>query len=69
MIDVMKKLTDPNTKQSTAFYAALVAVVLDAYHRGFHLWNVVLMGALCGITVTGLMATILQAAKPKADNE
>jgi len=68
MISTMKKLTDPTTKQSTAFYAALVAVILDTYHRGFSLWNTVLMGALCGITVTGLMATILQAAKPPKED-
>jgi hypothetical protein len=64
-LEYMKKLTDPATKQSTAFYAALVASCLDAYHRGFHLWNVVLIGSLCGITVTGLMASILQAAPKK----
>lgn len=69
MIETMKRLTDPATKQATAFYAALAAAVLDAYHRGFQLWNVVLIGALCGVTVTGLMATLIQAAQSKKDTE
>ena len=57
--ELVKRLTDPKTKESTAFYAALAAVILDAYHRGFHLWNVILIGSLCGITVSGLLAAIL----------
>lgn len=67
--ELVKKLTDPKTKEATAFYAALAAVVLDAYHRGFHLWNVVLIGSLCGITVSGLLAAILGRVKPEDKNE
>ena len=66
IVEYMKKLTDPATKQATAFYASLVAVCLDSYHRGFHLWNTVLIGALCGVGVTGLLTALFYSVKDKA---
>lgn len=51
-----RRLIDPKTKEACAFYAGLAAALWDVVTRGFHMWNVVFLASLCGITVAGLIS-------------
>lgn len=69
MLALMRKLTDPKTRESTAFYAALGVAVWDVITRGFHLWNALFMASLCGVGVAGALSLLMEKAKAKAEPE
>lgn len=54
-----RRMIDPKTREACAFYAATAAACWDVVTRGFHLWNVVFLAALCGVSVAGLVSLLL----------
>lgn len=65
--EVARRLVDPKTKEACAFYAALAAAIWDAITRGFHVWNVVFLASLCGISVAGVLSLLLGRTERKPD--
>ena len=66
ILDMARRLTNPATKEATAFYAAVTAGVLDVFHRGANLWNVVLLASLAGVGVASLVGLVVKKADPGA---
>jgi len=58
MLNAMKKLVDPRTKQSTAFYALLGIAGWDAITRGFNRFNAALLAALAVPGLLGFLASV-----------
>lgn len=63
MIEVMRRVTDPRTKEACAFYAVLGVSAWDVITRGFHMWNVIVLASLCGVGVVGGVVNIIRAMK------
>lgn len=63
----MKKLVDPKTKQSTAFYAALGVVGWDIITRGFNIYSAVILAALAGLGTLGALAAAYGVGRPPGD--
>lgn len=64
-LNMALRLTNPKTKEATAFYAALTAGMMDVFHRGASLWNVVLLASLAGIGVAGALSLLVRDAQPR----
>lgn len=65
ILDMAFQLTNPKTKEATAFYAAVTAGVMDIFHRGASLWNVALLASLAGVGVAGALSLLFRDAQPK----
>ena len=65
ILDMAFQLTNPKTKEATAFYAAVTAGVMDIFHRGASLWNVVLLVSLAGVGAAGILSLLFRDAQPK----
>jgi len=63
MLTFMKKLIDPKTKQSTAFYALLGVAGWDVIQRGLNRWNLI---ALLALAVPGVIGAVAVAFSGKA---
>lgn len=67
-LDMASRLTNPATKEATAFYAAVTAGALDIIHRGATLWNVALMAALAGVGAAGIWSLLFRDAGKGPDS-
>jgi hypothetical protein len=65
LLDMAFRLTNPKTKEATAFYAALTAGMMDVFHRGATLWNVVLLASLAGVGVAGALSLLVRDTQPR----
>lgn len=63
MLQMARKLTDPSTRQATAFYAALAVTIYDILKQGFHPLNTIVLAAAAGLTVAGTIAAIMPSIK------
>lgn len=67
LLTMARNLTDPKTRQATAFYAAVAVAVYDVIQRGFHPINAIMLASAAGLTVAGAIAAIMQAKPPASD--
>lgn len=68
VLEMARKLINPDTRQATAFYAALAVAIYDVVkpHGGFNVWNTIVLASAAGITVAGALAAILSPGRPAA---